>query len=354
MSANLSDTMAAISDEKSKLTAILSKIADGVIMTDSKTRIILANPASELLFNFKENKALEKPLIEILLNYEIDELLKKSISTGQEQKAQFDTTSGKFLRVIAVPLKTNKISGALLLFQDLTEMRSLQTMRREFVGNVSHELRTPLAAIKAIVETLQDGAIHDNAVAGDFLNKVDSEVDSLTQMVNELIELSRIETGKTHLNLELVNLNQEIQGVFRHLSPQAERKSVNLVLTLKDDLHLILADRERLQQVIINMVHNAIKFTPARGKITIQTDATDNSVTVHISDTGIGISKDDLPHIFERFFKADKSRSNSGSGLGLAIAKHIVQAHGGKIWVQSQEGQGSIFSFSIPITSTKI
>ncbi len=346
--------MATISDEKSKLAAILSNIADGVIMTDSKTRIILANPASEHLFNFQQNKAIEKPLIEVLLNYEIDELLKKCINTGQERKAQIDTTGGKFLMVIAVPLKTNKISGALLLFQDLTEMRGLQTMRREFVGNISHELRTPLAAIKAIIETLQDGAIKDSTVAEDFLNRVNLEVDSLTQMVNELIELSRIETGKTHLNMEPVNLNQEIQEAVSHLSPQAERKSVSLVLQLNGGLPLVLADRERLQQVIINIVHNAIKFTPSQGKITIQSDATDNSIMVHVSDTGIGISRDDLPHIFERFFKADKSRSNSGSGLGLAIAKHIVQAHNGKIWVQSQEGQGSTFSFSIPLSTTKI
>ncbi len=228
MSANLKDMMATISDDKSKLETILSTMADGVIMTDSRGNILLANQASETLFNFQGNNVIGKPLIEVIFNYEIDNVLKNCLETNRKQIVQIDTTSGRFLRVIAAPLQSNKIPGALLLFQDLTEMRSLQTMRREFVGNVSHELRTPLAAIKAIVDTLQDGAIDDKEVAQDFLNKVNLEVDSMTQMVNELIELSRIETGKAKLNLEPVNLNLLIGEVITHLTPQAERKMVTI------------------------------------------------------------------------------------------------------------------------------
>jgi two-component system, OmpR family, phosphate regulon sensor histidine kinase PhoR len=349
MSANLRDKMAAISGEKSKLATVLSSITDGVIITDTRSNILLANPAAETLFHFKESQALGKPLIEAVFNHEIDQLLKKCLDIKEKQIATVDTTNGKFLRVIAVPLKTESLTGALILLQDLTELRNLQTMRREFVGNISHELRTPLAGIKAIVETLQDGAIDDKDVARDFLGKVNAEVDNLTLMVNELIELSRIETGKVKLDLAPVNLNILINEVIARLKPLSERKQISILTNLSGTLPTIQADRERIQQVITNIMHNAIKFTPDFGEIKVRTEEDAESVTVRIADTGIGISKEDLPHIFERFFKADRSRSNPGSGLGLAIAKHIVKAHGGDISVQSQVGKGSTFSFSLPI-----
>jgi two-component system, OmpR family, phosphate regulon sensor histidine kinase PhoR len=345
----IQEKMTSISEEKNKLAVILSSIADGVVMTDARSNILLANPASEILFNFKESRAIGKPLIEVVFNHEIDQLAKRISTDKQKHNALIETINGKFLRVIAIPMNTESLSGSLLLFQDLTELRSLQSMRREFVGNVSHELRTPLAGIKAIVETLQDGAIEDKELARDFLNKIDSEVDSLTQMVNELIELSRIETGKSKLNLTAVNLNDLLKEVIARLIPQAERKLITVTEHLSDDLPSVQADRDRIQQVMTNIIHNAIKFTPESGQIKIDSLSSLDSVTVIIADNGIGISKEDLPHIFERFFKADKSRSNSGSGLGLAIAKHIVQAHNGKIWVESQEGKGSAFGFSLPL-----
>jgi len=353
MSDNLQEMMASLAEERNKLFTVLATMADGVIMTDSAGKVLLANPAAGALFNFQVEKALDKPLIEVILNYQVEETVKQCLASGQKVNSQVDTTSGQFLRVLAVPLKTAKISGVLLLFQNLTELRSLQTLRREFVGNISHELRTPLAAIKAIVETLQDGAIQDSAVAQDFLIKVNAEVDSLTQMVNELIELSRIETGKTDLNFESLNLNEIAEETWRRLSPQAERKPVTLVSDLQKDLPPVQADRERIQQVFTNILHNAIKFTPPDGYIKIITRSAEDAVTVRISDTGIGISQKDIPRIFERFFKADKSRTGEGSGLGLAIAKHIIQAHHGKIWVESQEGKGSTFSFSIPVAHDK-
>jgi two-component system, OmpR family, phosphate regulon sensor histidine kinase PhoR len=349
MASNIKDTLTAVSDERSKLSSVLSGITDGVVMVDSGEKILLANPAAELIFNFAEKNVIGQPLIEIIFNYEIEQLFKKSISSSQKQIASIDTSLGQFLRVIAVPLKTDKISGGLLIFQDLTEMRSLQTMRREFVGNVSHELRTPLAGIKAIVETLQDGAIEDRPAARDFLNKMNFEVDKMTQMVTELIELTRIETGKAKLNMEYLDLNSIIAEVISRLTPQAQRKDITITTSIKEKAPLVQADRERMQQVISNIIHNAVKFTPQNGTILVETDYSPTGFSVFIKDSGIGISKEDLPHIFERFFKADKSRSQSGSGLGLAIAKHIVQEHGGKIWVESQEGKGTTFGIDIPL-----
>jgi two-component system, OmpR family, phosphate regulon sensor histidine kinase PhoR len=350
MSASLNETLTAISAEKSKLLTILETMADGVILTDSKGNILLSNQSSQSIFGFRESVVVGKPLIEVIINHEIEGVLRKCLETGRKQVAQIDTSGGKFLRVIAAPLKAQP-PGALLLFQDLTEMRSLQTIRRQFVGNISHELRTPLAGIKAVVETLQDGAIDDRRTALDFLERINHEVDNLTQIVNELIQLSRLETGKVELKLEPLDLNLLVRQIIDHLAPQAERKSITLVGDLFEDIPPVRADRDRLRQVMINILHNAVKFTPDGGKITLSTRLEGENVVVAVADTGIGISKEDLPHIFERFFKADKSRSGEGSGLGLAIARHIVQAHGGEIRVQSQEGRGSTFSFTLPAFS---
>jgi two-component system, OmpR family, phosphate regulon sensor histidine kinase PhoR len=350
MSSNLKESMQNISDEKNKLSTILYTLNDGVIMTDTRGFIQLANPAAENLFAFKESAALGKPLIEAVFHHEIEKLLKQCLTSREKQVAQVDTSSGKFLRVYAVPLKTEKLAGAVLLLQDLTELRSLQTMRRQFVGNISHELKTPLAGIKAVVETLLDGAIQDPAVSEDFLKKAAFEVDSMTQLVNELIELTRIETGAAQLVLEPLALNSVVQETVARLSPQAERKEIRVTTDLAAELPAVQADRERIQQVVGNMLHNAIKFTPAGGQINITSTRDGDSVVIRIRDSGIGISKEDLVHIFERFFKADKSRTHEGSGLGLAIAKHIVQAHHGKIWVESEEGRGSTFSFSLPVS----
>jgi two-component system phosphate regulon sensor histidine kinase PhoR len=349
MSLNLKNKVATIVDERSKLVTVLSSITDGVVMTDSEGSIALVNPAAGRFFNFEEAKAIGRPLIEAIHDHEIEDVVRKCLKTASEQTAQLDSVTGRFLRVIATPITTGKFSGALVLFQDLTELRSLQTMRREFVGNVSHELRTPLTAIKAIVDTLRDGAINDKKAAMNFLNRLDAEVDGMTQMVAELTELSRIETGRIKLKLEAVNINSLIEEVTARLSPQAERQQVSLSMELSSDLPPVQADKERIWQVIVNIVHNAIKFTPSGGRVAIATRHSGESVMARVSDTGIGISKDDLPHIFERFFKADKSRSTSGTGLGLAIAKHIVQTHGGSIWVESEEGKGSTFSFSLPL-----
>jgi len=244
---------------------------------------------------------------------------------------------------------TDGLTGSLLLFQDLTELKSLQTMRRELVGNISHELRTPLAGIKAIVETLQDGAISDKKVAGDFLSSIDTEVDRMMQMVTELTELSRIESGRGDLKPEMVNLNLLAEDVIARFKPQAERKSVAMSADLSTDIPLVQADKDRIYQVITNLVHNAIKFTPQNGKVNISAELSENSVLMKVSDTGIGISAEDLPRIFERFYKADKARAGEGAGLGLAIAKHVIQAHGGNIWVESEEGKGSTFFFTLPL-----
>jgi two-component system phosphate regulon sensor histidine kinase PhoR len=345
MSLKLKESIAEISEDRARLATILDNMADGVIMTDDEGNISLANQAAEKLFRFRETVG--KPLIEAVRDHEVDELLKLCLKTTKTQSVNYESgTSKKYLRAIAIPIDH---SGVLLLFQDLTELTKLQTTRRELIGNISHEFRTPLAGIKAMVETLSGGAVDDKKAARDFLSRIDGEVDRLTQLVAELTELSRIETGKAELKLEPLKLNPLVEEVVAQLSPQAERQKLTIKKRLAADLPPVSADRARVRQVISNLVHNAIKFTPEGGKITIATRKLKGAVGVDITDTGIGIPEADLPHVFERFYKGDRARSGAGTGMGLAIAKHVVEAHGGTIGVKSEERKGSTFSFSLPL-----
>jgi two-component system phosphate regulon sensor histidine kinase PhoR len=235
-----------------------------------------------------------------------------------------------------------------VILQDLSQTRRLQTARRDLVANVSHELRTPLASLKALTETLRDGALDDPPAATRFLDQLNGQVDDLTQIVDELVELTRIESGQVPLRLAPVMVADVVNAVLQRLAPQAERAGLVIASRIPADLPAILADRDRIGQVTTNLLHNAIKFTPRGGRVEVEAAVQASEVVVSVHDTGIGISAESLPRVFERFYKVDRSRTEGGTGLGLAIAKHIVQAHGGRIWVESREGEGSTFSFAVP------
>ncbi len=231
----------------------------------------------------------------------------------------------------------------------MTRQRQIETMRRDFISNVSHELRTPLAALKALTETLQGGALEDPPAAHRFLEQMETEVDSLSLMVSELLELSRIESGRVPLTLAPTRPIDIVTPAFERLYLQAERAGLTLTLECPEELPPVMADATRVQQVVVNLLHNAIKFTPSGGNVTVRAMQQDRAVRFSVSDTGIGITAEDLSRIFERFYKVDRSRATSGTGLGLAIARHLVEAHGGRIWVESEVGKGSTFYFSIPL-----
>ncbi len=343
-----------ISAERTRLATVLTGMTDGVIMTDSEGRLLLANRAASSLFGFRAEPFEGRVLIEAVRDYEVDELVRRCLGTGLAQTGQLEGGMGRrFVRAIASPIGGQKPNGCVLLLQDLTELRSLQTTRRELIGNISHDLRTPLAGIKAMVETLKDNAIEDRPAALDFLDRIDSEVDRLTRMVEELTELSRIESGKVELKKEPIDMNALMEDVIREMAPLAERQQVTLTAKPAQGLPSLPADRERIRGVLVNLVHNAIKFNRPGGYVNVTASRDGDFMTVNVVDNGTGISKQDLPHVFERFYKSDKARGGGGSGLGLAIVKHVVQAHGGQVSAQSEEGKGSTFSFSLPLQPPK-
>ena len=347
MAGKLNEMVALLTAERDRIGAIMSQIGDGVIVVNGNSEATMVNEAAGRILGISREDAAGRTFVELTHDYEINEILKRCLETGEQQMRAMETSHDRrYLRVIATPLKDE--GGCLLLLQDLTDLHRLENVRRDFVANVSHELRTPIASIKALAETLNEGAVHDPTVAEDFLGKINAEADRLTQMVQELGELSRIESGQVPLDRMPTDIREVVQKAAARLGAQAERSGLTLDTIIASDVRQVLADRERLEQVLVNLIHNAIKFTAPGGSIRVSAKPQGDSVLVSVADSGTGIPADDLPRIFERFYKADKARSGGGTGLGLAIAKHIVEAHGGRIWAESVEGKGSTFSFTLP------
>jgi len=350
MAAKLKEMVGLLTSERDKMLAILSSMADGIFVVDGGAKATMVNKAAERMFQFPADRILGHTFIEIVHDHELDDVLQKCLRTGKQQAGLVEIEPRQqFLGVIATPLIGQ--SGCVVLLQDLTKLRRLETVRRDFIANISHELRTPVASLKVLAETLQEGAIDDPAVAKEFLSKITIETDRLTQMVNELSDLSRIESGEVSLNMEPIDVGELATRVVERLKAQADRAGLSLVVDIPQALPEALADKERTEQVLVNLLHNAVKFTSLGGKISLSAETKGGNILVSVADTGVGISADDLPRIFERFYKADKARAGGGTGLGLAIAKHIVEAQGGKIWAESTEGKGSTFVFTLPIAS---
>jgi two-component system phosphate regulon sensor histidine kinase PhoR len=236
--------------------------------------------------------------------------------------------------------------------QDLTRVRRLETVRRDFISNISHELCTPLASLKALTETLRDGALEDPKTASRFLSRIETEVDALIQMATELLELSHIESGQVPLELKPVSVAALLISAAERIRAQVERAGLVLRLDTAQEMTEVRVDPPRLEQVLVNLIHNAVKFTRPGGEVVLAAYTESDFVRFSVRDTGVGIPADNLERIFERFYKADRARSGGGTGLGLSISRHLVEAHGGRIWAESAEVQGSTFYFTIP-TVTK-
>jgi two-component system phosphate regulon sensor histidine kinase PhoR len=377
MQDQLEDKVTNLALEQARLSAILEHMADGVVITDAQGDVVMINAAALRILRCDGEQAAGRRFSQIAHSHQLIDLWNRCNDSQVEQAETVESPLyGDFLHAVVTPLRGSVPSRYMVMLQDLTRIRRLETIRRDFVTNISHELRTPLASLSLVVETLQDGAIDDPTAARRFLSHMETELASVTQLVEELLELSRIESGRVPLETKSTRVAKLVQKPVTRLQPQAERAGVSLSMAIPDDLPRVLADAKRIQQVVTNLVHNAIKFTPSGGAITVfarrggpsdRLYSSDRSqgvsegrgsgsvtrevpeIIIGVTDTGVGIASEDVPRIFERFYKTDRARAQDGTGLGLAIAKHIVQGHGGRIWVESLEGAGSTFYFSLPV-----
>ena len=327
----------------------LANIEDCVIIVSRDRLVEYMNTAAESVFShvLKDNKPVA--FIEVVRDYECDSLLRRCIETGQSQSVAVKLRQGnRLLQVTMVPDKGQQHYIAVM--KDLTERQQLEDMRRNFISNISHEFRTPLASIKLLVETLIDGAVRDPQRALDFLQKINVEADKLTYMTDELQELAVIERGGSVMVKEWADIGQIVKNVVSRLEAQARAGGLGIETDVEAGLPGPVIDDDRIERVLMNLVHNAIKFTGPGGRITIKAVLQGREILVSVEDTGYGIAPEDLPRIFERFYKADRSRNSEGSGLGLSISKHIITAHGGRIWAESEMGRGSTFSFTLPLS----
>jgi two-component system phosphate regulon sensor histidine kinase PhoR len=333
------------------LATLADLIGVGILSLDDELTVRTANTAAHHFLGRSEGTLIGRPAGEALDEPGLMDLVR--IAQGRGSAGGEVTVGGG--RTLVVRARRSPISGLWVILEDVTELRRLQRIRTEFLGNLSHELRTPLSTISLLAETLaRDAAAAGPAIppkVHDRIAKIQLETEHLVQMVTEMLDLSRIESGAEPLLLDLVDLRDVARGAVERLRPFAERSGVQLAVSDTDgDAFLVRGDEDRLAQVVVNLLHNAIKFSPPGTTVTVRLEAHDGEVVTSVIDQGVGIPAADLPRIFERFYKVDRARvrGRGGTGLGLAIARHIVEGHGGRIWAASEEGRGSTFSFAIP------
>lgn len=338
--------------ERESIVSLLSRVNDGILVTDSAGVIRLANRAQLDRLRRAEGNVLGRSLIEVTRDHEVYELVRKCLSSGLEQRSLIETDPGRrFVYVTVTPYGDGE--GCAIVFQDRTELRRLEKVRRDFVANISHELRTPLTTLKLLAETLSSGGVDDAGLRADYSSRIEVEVDRLSQMVTELGELSLIESGQVRLDLAPVSISALVSQAVDRLHSQATRSGLTLDVDVPDGLPEPQGDVRRLEQVLVNLLHNAIKFSSAGGTVRVRAEEVDGVVALSVEDDGVGIPEEDLDRIFERFYKADKARSSTGTGMGLAIARHIIDLHGGRIWAESTEGRGSRLVFTLPLDAAQ-
>jgi two-component system phosphate regulon sensor histidine kinase PhoR len=352
MSLRLDESFAENRRARMRWASAFASLSDGLLIVNSREEVTALNPAGARLLDADLEWAVGTSFVLVVRDHELISLLREALRRQETRQSVIEFARGdRIIEATAGPVAGFNEAHAVVLLRDVTELRRLETVRREFVANVSHELRTPIASIKAMVETLEAGAIEDRELTFDFLNRMVAESDRLAALVDDLLDLGRLETGRVNLHVEPLDPADLLTRAAERLRPQTERARVSLSTNIPAGLPRVLADRARIEQVILNLVHNAIKFTPPGGDITITAEAKGDELVVAVRDTGAGIALDDQSRLFERFYKVDRSRRSEGTGLGLAITKHIVQAHDGAIWVESELGHGATFYFTLPFAA---
>jgi two-component system phosphate regulon sensor histidine kinase PhoR len=350
-----------LSEDRAQLLAMLTSMVEGVMVLDYKGRILQVNPALERMFGVTRAETRGRPSLEVFGHSELNALVSTVLATRTGQKDEIILTpSGRCLDVEASVAggEQDNEACAVLVFHDITELRRLENIRKDFVANVSHELRTPLTSIKGYVEALLDGGKDNPETSVRFLEIILKQSDRLNLILEDLLQLSKIESGQLQFKKEPLHIGSVIERTIAMIKPLAEKKQHRLCSQVAADLPLISGDEERLVQVLANLLDNAIKYTPQGGQITVaarrispsRAEALRTSIELTVTDTGIGIPEQDRPRVFERFYRVDKARSRElgGTGLGLAIVRHIVEGHGGQVWVEGNMPTGSRFVVRLP------
>ena len=355
----LDTTLLEISSEKSKLNAIIKHMEDGLVAIDGKGQIIHYNPSFLSMLNLREKDLTDKSYDKIIDDYSKDleygAILQKSISNSSENII-FENNKKRILKASPALFRdeAGRISGAIVVFQDITESQRLENMRREFVANVSHELKTPITTIKSYSETLLCGALEDKELSKSFVEVIENEADRMSSLVKDLLQLSHMDYEKVVWEMHHLDLREIVTDSVRKLEVHFQNKNQRLNMQISDEAVPIYADRGKIQQVIINLLTNAIKYTPENGNIRISAQVVDKNAIFEVQDSGIGIPKEDIKRIFERFYRVDKGRSRAqgGTGLGLSIAHNIIKQHKGSIKVSSELEKGSIFTVYFPVDNS--
>ncbi len=347
MSRRLEQLFRQVQAQEARLDAAMNASTDGVLALGSDTLVRFANTAAARILATPASAIINRPLIESARDYELDALARRAATTRAPATEVITYGPARLpLRAAAVPIAEGAEWAILLVLTDLTEVNRVDQVRRDFVSNVSHELRTPLASIRALAETIEAGDIDPGPETADFASRICQQVDRLASLVNELLELSRIESGAT----ELRPVEVDVAAVARQAASMLKARSdqAGVTITVPDAGAMIEADQDALFRVITNLMDNAIKFSPRGGTVEFEATEDGDAVSLSVTDHGPGIAAVDIPRVFERFFKSDSSRSGVGIGLGLAIVKHIVRSHGGAVEVRSREGEGATFVVRLP------
>ncbi|MFO7948082.1 MAG: ATP-binding protein [Armatimonadota bacterium] len=340
-------------------TAILAQMTDAVVVITPQGRVIFVNEAFSRLFHVDSEDVEGQYIEEIALNYELSALLTRAATQGTLQRGEVRVLhpEPRDLIAVATPLHEDDgtITGVVGLLHDATELLRMDQVRRDFVANASHELRTPASSIRAMAEVLDDGAIDDPERGPQFVGRILEAADSLTDLLDDMLTLTRVERGRELLNPEYVDAREAFKKAVRHVEPAAETEDISLQQELTDDSEAaIYADRSCLQTVLINLLENAVKYTPSGGDVRLDGQKVSGGYHVSVIDTGVGIPEAELSRIFERFYRIDRARGRDtgGTGLGLAIVKNIAEAHGGRVRVTSRPGEGSTFAVFFPDPGT--
>jgi len=348
MAETFSSVFEELSSERNTLSVILDTMADGVIVINENDEVTLVNQAAKTILNLSADDFEKMRLAELVRDYEIIQLATRSKITRTILQSEIEIPDQRrLLSLIATPIGHSSPDGVLLTVQDLTHIRQTETSRREFVSNVSHELRSPITSIQVMVETLREGAINESDIANDFLTRIDQDISRMTHMVDELLDLARIEGDQQFMVKTPLHLSPIVQDAISFVKNKSDSSLPKLSSDISEEI-LVNANGEKIFQVFVNLIENACRFTQSDGFVEIKALNESDNVQISVVDNGIGIADEHLPHVFERFYKVDKSRSDFGTGLGLAIVKHIINAHDGEVNVSSVQGEGSSFTIVLP------